>query len=86
MDIFSTPVFLLGSVLATLWGALFHILFGKQLRDLVLYFFISFIGLFVGQAMADILGFHWLLVGQLHFVEATAGCWIAMLIARWLQV
>jgi len=86
MAIFSSPVFLLGSVLVTLWGALFHVLLGKRFADLVLYWFVGFIGFFVGQAMADILGFHWLLVGQLHFLEATVSCWLAMLIARWLKV
>lgn len=83
---FSSPVFLIGSALATFWAAIFHLLLGKKWADLVLYWFIGLIGFAVGQAMADILQLGWLLVGQLHLIESTLGCWIAMLVARWLKV
>lgn len=83
---FSSPVFVFGSALATLWAAMFHLLLGKKLSDLVLYWFVSLIGFAVGQAMADVLELRWLLVGQTHIVEGTVSCWIAMLVARWLKV
>jgi hypothetical protein len=83
---FTSPVFLVISALATLWAALFHLLLGKRLFDLVLYWFISLIGLAVGQAMANGIGLHWMMVGQVHLVETTLACWIAMLVAHWLKV
>ncbi|MBM3189067.1 MAG: hypothetical protein FJZ90_10140 [Chloroflexi bacterium] len=83
---FSSPIFLLGSTLATAWAALFHLLLGKHWTDLILYWFIGLIGFAVGQAMADILGLRFFLLGQVHLLEATLGCWTAMLVARWLQV
>jgi len=83
---FSSPIFLLGSTLATAWAALFHLLLGKRWTDLILYWFIGLIGFAVGQAMADILGLRFFLLGQVHLLEATLGCWTAMLVARWLQV
>jgi hypothetical protein len=82
----SSPVLLLGATLATLWAALFHLLFGEKLRDLVLYWIIGLIGFAVGQAMANTLQLQWFLVGQVHVVEGTLACWIGMFVARWLKV
>jgi len=83
---FTSPAFLVGSALATLWAAMFHLLFGKKLTDLILYWFVGLIAFAVGQAMADILGARWLLVGEIHVAESTCACWIGMLVARWLKV
>ncbi len=83
---FTSPVFLVSSVLATLWAAMFHLFFGKRLIDLVRYWFIALVGFGAGQAMADVLGFSWLLVGQVHVAEGTLACWVAMLVAHWLKV
>ena len=81
----ASPVFLLSSTLATFWAALFHLLFGRRLLDLLLFWFVGIVGFLVGQAMADIIGLHWLTLGQIHLVEATLGCWIAMLVAQCLK-
>ncbi len=82
---FDSPLYILSSILATLWVALFHLIFGRKLSDLVLYWLVGLVGFAVGQAMAEILGFHWLLLGQVHLLEATLACWIAMFVARWLK-
>ena len=82
----TSPVFLLSSVLATFWAAVFQVIFGKKLVELLLYWFVGLIGFAVGQALAEVLGFRWLLVGQVHVAEATLACWIAMLVARALKV
>ena len=82
----SSPVFLLGSTLATIWAALFHLILGKTITELVLYWFLGLVGFAVGQAMADVLHWRWLLVGQVHIIEGTVACWVAMLVARWLKV
>ncbi len=83
---FSSPMFPVISALATIWAMVFHLLLGKRWMDLILCWFVGLIGFAVGQAMADVLGFHWLLLGQVHLVEGSLGCWIAMLVARWLKV
>jgi len=74
------------AALATLWAALFHLLFGKRLIDLVLYWFVGLIGFAVGQALATAFDWRWLMVGQAHIAEGTLACWIAMLVARSLKV
>lgn len=83
---FTSPMFLVSSALATLWAAMFHLLLGRKVVDLLLHWFIGLIGFGVGQAMAEVLGLRWLLVGQVHIIEGTLACWLAMLIARWLKV
>jgi hypothetical protein len=83
---FTSPMFLVSSALATLWAAMFHLLLGRKVVDLILHWFIGLIGFGVGQAMAEVLGLRWLLVGQVHIIEGTLACWLAMLIARWLKV
>ncbi|MCD6519508.1 MAG: hypothetical protein J7M05_06270 [Anaerolineae bacterium] len=84
--IFTSPALLISSTLATMWAALFHLLLGRSFVDLVLYWFVGLIGFAIGQGIAEALGFHWLLVGQVHIIEGTLCCWIAMLVARWLKV
>jgi hypothetical protein len=79
-------MFLVSSALATLWAAMFHLLLGRKVVDLILHWFIGLIGFGVGQAMAEVLGLRWLLVGQVHIIEGTLACWLAMFIARWLKV
>ncbi|MGM0400979.1 MAG: hypothetical protein ACQEQT_06735 [Chloroflexota bacterium] len=83
---FSSPLFVFASALATFWAAVFHLLLGKNLIDLVLYWFIGLMGFAVGQAMAEVFRLHWLLVGQIHVLEGTLSCWLAMFVARWLKL
>jgi hypothetical protein len=82
----ASPVFLLGSTLATMWAALYHLLLGRRWVELVFYWCLSLLGFAVGQAMADALGLRWMMVGQTHIIEGTVGCWVAMLVARWIKV
>jgi len=83
---FRSPAFILGSAIGSLWAAIFYLGSGKKLADLVLYWFVGLVGFFVGHAIAEALGFHWLMLGQVHILSGTLGCWIAMLVARWLKV
>ncbi|MEA3407852.1 MAG: hypothetical protein U9R48_07210 [Chloroflexota bacterium] len=83
---FSSPLFLFASTLATFWAAIFHLLLGQSLVDLILYWLIGLLGFAVGQALADVLHLHWFLVGQVHVVEGTLGCWLAMFVARWVKL
>ena len=83
---FTSPALLVCSVLATLWAAMFHLVFGKKLVDLALYWFIGLIGFAVGQALANVFDCRLIMVGQVHIVEGTLACWIAMLVARCLKV
>jgi len=83
---FTSPAILVCAVLASLWAAMFHTLFSRKLADLILYWFVGLIGFGVGQALASILDYRLLMVGQVHILEGTLACWIAMLVARYLKV
>jgi len=83
---FTWQVFLVSSMLATLWAGVFHLLFGKRLLDLFLYWFVGLIGFAIGQAMAEALNLHWWMLGQVHWIEGTIACWIALFVARALKV
>jgi hypothetical protein len=83
---FASPVFLVSSGLATLWAAMFHLFLGKNWADLLLYWFVGLVGFAVGQGMAEALRLPWLTVGQVHMIEGTIGCWVAMLVAWWLKL
>ncbi|MBC7315153.1 MAG: hypothetical protein H5T70_01860 [Chloroflexi bacterium] len=81
----SSPVFLLGSAVATAWAGLFHLLFGRRWRELILYWFMSLVGFAVGQGVAEAMGWEWLLLGQVHLLEGTLLAWLAMAVARAFQ-
>ena len=83
---FASPVLLVCSALATFWAATFHLLCGKRVVDLPLYWFVGLIGFGVGQALGNVFDLPWLMVGQVHIVEGTLTCWVAMLVARLLKV
>jgi len=81
----ASPVFMLGSTVASILAAAFHLLYGRKLTDLVLYWFVALLGFFVGQGLADVSGLRFLMLGQLHIVEGTLGCVGAMAVVRWLR-
>jgi uncharacterized membrane protein YjjP (DUF1212 family) len=82
----ASPVFLLGSTVATVWAALFHLLLGKKWRELVLYWFAGLVGFAIGQAIGNALDLDLLLFGQVRLLEGTLACWLAMAVARCFKV
>jgi hypothetical protein len=80
------PALLLGSVLATLYGAIFHLWRGGSLGKLFLYLFLSWVGFWTGQGIAERMDWSFLSLGPLHFVIATLTSWIFMLIGYWLSL
>jgi hypothetical protein len=81
-----SPYFLLSVLIGGAYGAVFHIWQGKTARDILYYFPAGVIGFGLGQIAANLLGWNFLLIGPLHIVEASIGCWLTLLLARWLRV
>ena len=79
---FTSPVFLMGSAVATLWASLFHLLCGRRWQQLILFWFFALVGFALGQLLGDALQLGWLMFGQVHLLEGSLLCWLAMLIAR----
>jgi len=82
---FASPVFLLGSTLATILAALFDLIIGKSWPDLILYWFVGLVGFFLGQAMAGVLDLPLITLGNVHMLESSVCCILAMVLARWLK-
>ncbi len=67
---------LLGFILATLYGAAFHLYKGGSIWRLLLYIAFAWIGFWGGHFLADLLGWTFLRVGTLNIGMATlTSCW-----------
>jgi hypothetical protein len=75
---------ILGLLLATIYGAAFHLIFGGPVKRIVLYLFAAWIGFFIGQFVGDFLNIEILKVGKIHLVSASIGAWALLFISSWL--
>lgn len=78
--------YLLGFILSTLYGSLFHLWRGGGVGRLIFYIALSWIGFWIG---------HWLglsfdltvgKIGALQFLTATIGSVLCLLIGHWLSL
>ena len=81
-----SPALVLSTVLAAIYGCLFHFCLGKTLGELLLYLVASGLGFALGQIVGDRVGSRWLVIGQVHLLEATIGSLALLLLARWLRI
>lgn len=79
-----SPSFLLGLILSTLYGALFHVIVGGNPLRLLFYIIAAWIGFFGGQWLADVVQWSIVDIGELHVDAATLGSISAMLLGFWL--
>ncbi len=82
---FASPVLLLGSSVATLYAAGFHLLTGRTWRQIMLFWVLSLMGFMMGQVGGELLGLNWPMLGQIHIIPATIISWLALLVARLLK-
>jgi hypothetical protein len=80
------PVLVLSLVLATLYSALFHLLWGKTFKELAISWLSGVVGFGLGQALASAFGWVGILIGELHLLAASAMCWLFMAFARRLKL
>ena len=79
------PAAIFGIIISTLYGALFHLIRGGNLWQLLLYIFLSWIGFWLGHFVAEWLGWDFLGIGPLHLGIATIVSWLFMLVGSWLS-
>lgn len=77
------PSFVFGFILATFYGALFHLLAGGDARRLALFLLAGWLGFVLGQVIGAALNVTVLDVGPVHALTASLGSWLA-LFAAWL--
>ncbi len=80
------PLLVLSLVLATLYGALFHLLWGRSFKQLFLSWLAAVVGFAAGQLLASVLGWRDLMIGELHLIAASVLSWILMAFARRLRL
>lgn len=75
---------ILGFLLATAYGAGFHLLVGGPARRIPLYLGASWVGFAVGHFAGDYLNIEILRLGVLHLFTASLGSWIGLIFSRWM--
>ena len=75
----------LGFLLSTIYGAVFHLLLGGPPRKLLLYVLTSWIGFALGHFVADLLGIETLKLGAIHLLAASIGSWLALILSWFLS-
>jgi uncharacterized membrane protein YeaQ/YmgE (transglycosylase-associated protein family) len=73
----------LGFLMATLYGAGFHVIMGGRPRMIIAYLIASWIGFMVGHFIGDFFGIESLKLGAVYLLSASGGSWLALVIV-WL--
>jgi hypothetical protein len=79
------PAVVIIAILSIIYGALFHLIKGKGLRDLLMFILFAFLGFLFGQLVGSLLQLSVFKLGQVHVVEGTIFAWLAMLAFVWLR-
>lgn len=82
----SIPAIVLGLILSTLYGALFHLWRGGNAGRLLFYLALSWFGFWIGQFAGNYFSFDFDLLGQLHILMATLGAIIFLAVGYWLSL
>ncbi len=77
-----SPPIVFGFILATLYGALFHLIVGGDARRLALFLLAGWLGFLLGQMLGAAFNVQVLDIGSIHTLTATVGAWLALLAAR----
>jgi hypothetical protein len=76
------PSIVLSLVLATTYGCLFHVCFGRRLWQWPLFWAVAVLGFFGGYVLGVVLGVEWLRVGSVPVAAASAGA-LTLLALAW---
>ena len=85
MDIY-LPALLLGFLLSSLYGAIFHLWRGGNFGRLLFYLVISWAGFLMGQLLASYLNFKFDSLVQLHLATASLGSFLFLGLGYWLTL
>jgi hypothetical protein len=81
---FLSPGFMFAFLLATAYGAGFHLLFGGSVRKLTLYLGAAWIGFALGHWAGATFDLSMMDVGPVHTFTASLGSWLALVLSHWL--
>jgi uncharacterized membrane protein YeaQ/YmgE (transglycosylase-associated protein family) len=78
------PTLIFGGLIATLYGAIFHLVRGGSLWRLVTYILLSWAGFWLGHFLAERFDISIINLGSLNLGIATISSFIFMLIGYWI--
>jgi hypothetical protein len=79
-----SPGLAISALIATAYGAIFHLWRGGGFGMLLRYLIAAWAGFALGQVMGWLGGWEFMMLGQVHVLEGTLGSVVLMLIAYWL--
>ena len=80
------PSFLLGVLISTLFGFVFHFWRRGGLGRMLLYLILAWVGFWAGHLLASRLGWKFDNLGPLHLGAATLGSFLFLFIGYWLSL
>jgi uncharacterized membrane protein YeaQ/YmgE (transglycosylase-associated protein family) len=80
------PTFLLGAVLSSLFGSLYHLVRGGSGKRLLTYLVAGWIGFWVGHLVGQIFEITFFSVGALRLGTGTIFALLALFLANWLAI
>lgn len=80
------PTLILGVLISTLYGTLFHLWRGGNLARLILYLLLGWLGFWAGHVLANFWGWTFASLGTLRLGAATVGSFLFLAIGYWLSL
>lgn len=82
---FQAPTIALSLLLSTFYAAAFHLIKGRNLKDLLFFWLAAAIGFFSGQIVGYRLELPLWRIGQVHVIEATSVAVLFLILSWWLR-
>jgi len=79
-----SPGLLFAVILATAYGAAFHLWRDGGYGMLIRYLLAAWGGFALGQLVGWLAGWEWAMIGQIHVTEGTLGSGLLMTLVHWL--
>lgn len=76
-----SPSVVFSFIVATLYGAAFHVFAGGDARRLAFFLLAAWVGFGLGHAIGGVVQLGWADIGPLHMLPATIGAWVALVVA-----
>ncbi len=80
------PAFFLGTIIALLFGALFHLVRGGSGKRLLAYLFLGWLGFWAGHIIGNIISFTFFSLGPIRTGMATLGSLAFLFLGQWLSM
>ena len=80
------PALIIGILISTLYGAVFHLWRGGGMGRLILYLILAWAGFWIGQLLGDYFGWTFGSLGPLHLGAATLISGVFLGIGYWLSL